>query len=289
MRNIIITGGELFNKGAQAMTFVAVDELKKRFPDHEIYLLSEMDLARPEKEREPYAFGFTGWYPVKFAYCQKNPLLRILCKLRNGAELKRAEQLYRNCDLMIDISGYSLSPSFSRYTCNRYLEHLEFAHYFGIPMYLMSQSFGPFDFGAEHPGIDERCRKLLPTCKAILAREQEGYDALVEKYALTNVQLATDLVLNNKGIDLNNIFKDVPDFFLPEIRQGSIAVLPNGRNLSTGNSELVMDLYAEAISAALKMGKAVYLLHHASSDAEICKELWCCWSRNSAVWNSMNW
>ena len=29
MRNIIITGGELFNKGAQAMTFVAVDELKK--------------------------------------------------------------------------------------------------------------------------------------------------------------------------------------------------------------------------------------------------------------------
>ena len=41
MRNIIITGGELFNKGAQAMTFVTVNELKKRFPDHQIYLLSK--------------------------------------------------------------------------------------------------------------------------------------------------------------------------------------------------------------------------------------------------------
>ena len=30
MKNIIITGGELFNKGAQAMTFITVDEMKKR-------------------------------------------------------------------------------------------------------------------------------------------------------------------------------------------------------------------------------------------------------------------
>ena len=44
MKNIIITGGELFNKGAQAMTFITVDEMKKRFTDHNIYVLSEMDL-----------------------------------------------------------------------------------------------------------------------------------------------------------------------------------------------------------------------------------------------------
>lgn len=273
MKNIIITGGELFNKGAQAMTFVTVDELKKRFPEHEIYLLSEMDLERPKAEREQYAFSFTGWYPIKFARCQKNLPLRLLCKVRNGAELKQAERIYRNCDLMIDISGYALGSNWSANNNTRYLNHLEFAHYFGIPMYLMSQSFGPFEFGAEHPGIDERCRKLLPTCKAILAREQEGYDALVEHYGLTNVQLAPDLVLNNKGIDLKHIFKEVPQFRLPEIKSGSIAVVPNGRNLSTGNSEQVMELYAVAISHALKQGKMVYLLHHASSDAEICREL----------------
>ena len=38
MGNVIITGGDLKNKGAQAMTFVTVDEIKKRFPEERIYL-----------------------------------------------------------------------------------------------------------------------------------------------------------------------------------------------------------------------------------------------------------
>lgn len=273
MRNIIITGGELFNKGAQAMTFIAVNELRQRFPNYEIYLLSEMDLARPETDRQQYAFRFTGWYPVKFARCQNNLPLRLLCKLRNGKELAQCEAIYKNCDAMIDISGYALGSNWSSQNNGRYLDHLEFAQAFGIPVYLMPQSFGPFEFGADHPGIDDRCRKLLPTCRAILAREQEGYDALVNTYGLTNVQLAPDLVLNNKGIDLNHIFKTVPEMKLPEIAPGSIAVVPNGRNLSVGNPEQALALYAAAIRCALEQGRHVYLLHHATSDAEICKRL----------------
>ena len=39
MRYILISGGTLRNKGAQAMVFVAVDELRKRFPNHEILAL----------------------------------------------------------------------------------------------------------------------------------------------------------------------------------------------------------------------------------------------------------
>ena len=143
MRNIIITGGELFNKGAQAMTFVAVDEIRCRFPKHRIYVLSEMDMQRPESEKLQYAFKFMGWYPIKFARCQHNPLLRLLCRLRNGVELAEAEAIYKNCDAMIDISGYALGANWSDSNCHRYLDHLEFAQSFGIPVYLMPQSFGP--------------------------------------------------------------------------------------------------------------------------------------------------
>lgn len=146
MKNIIITGGELFNKGAQAMTFITVDEIKKRFPDHRILVLSEMDLQRPKKEQEQYAFSFMGWYPIKFAKCQSNPILRALCLLRNQKELMEAEAIYKNTDLMIDISGYALGSNWSKETCNRYLDHLEFAKEFRIPVYLMPQSFGPFEF-----------------------------------------------------------------------------------------------------------------------------------------------
>ena len=96
MRNIIITGGELFNKGAQAMTFVSVDEIKRRFPDHQIYLLSEMDMKRPAAEKEQYTFDFIGWYPLKFARCQSNRLLRFACKVRNGKELREAEEIYKH-------------------------------------------------------------------------------------------------------------------------------------------------------------------------------------------------
>lgn len=273
MRNIIITGGELFNKGAQAMTFITVDEIRKRFPEHEIYLLSEMDLARPGAERQQYAFGFSGWYPIKFARCQHNLLLRLLCRLRNGAELKQAEIIYKSCDAMIDISGYALGSNWSLQNNSRYLDHLEFAHAFGIPVYLMPQSFGPFEFGEDHPGIDERCRKLLLACKAILAREQEGYDALVNTYGLTNVRLAPDLVLNNKGIDLKHVFRKVPELRLPEIASHSIAVVPNGRNLSVGSGEDVLALYRAAIRQGLEQGKTVYLLHHATSDEKICAQL----------------
>jgi colanic acid/amylovoran biosynthesis protein len=232
-----------------------------------------MDLARSDEERAVYSFSFTGWYPVKFAKSQHNPLLRLICKLRNGAEFADAEAIYKNCDAMIDISGYALGSNWSLQNNSRYLDHLEFAHAFGIPVYLMPQSFGPFDFGKDHPGIDERCRKQLPACKAILAREQEGYDALVNTYGLTNVRLAPDLVLNNKGIDLTNVFKEIPNTDLPEIMPGSIAIVPNGRNLSVGNHTEVLELYRSAIQCGLAQGKTVYLLHHATSDAKICEQL----------------
>ena len=56
LRNIIISGGGLVNKGAQAMTFVTVSELSKRFPDHQIYVLSEVDFKREKSELNIYKF-----------------------------------------------------------------------------------------------------------------------------------------------------------------------------------------------------------------------------------------
>ena len=273
MRNIIITGGELFNKGAQAMTFVSVDEIKRRFPDHQIYLLSEMDMKRPAAEKEQYTFDFIGWYPLKFAWCQSNRLLRFACKVRNGKELREAEEIYKHCDAMVDVSGYALCSTWSAATCNRYLDHLEFAQAFGIPVYLMPQSFGPFDFAEGRQAMDVRIRKLLPTARIIFAREQEGYDTLVNTYGLENVCLAHDLVLGNTGIDLNNIFVSSPTLDLPEIKPNSVSVIPNSMNMSVGNQEVVLELYTNAINALLTHGKTVYLLYHSTSDAALCSKL----------------
>lgn len=274
MRNIIITGGELFNKGAQAMTFIAVDEMKKRFPDHKILVLSEMDLQRPKEEREQYAFGFMGWYPIKFARCQTNFALRGLCLLRNRKELLEAENIYKNTDLMVDVSGYAMGSNWSEETCNHYLDHLEFAKAFHIPVYLMPQSFGPFEFqGKAGEKVEQRMKELLPTVKAICAREQEGYQELKDRYHLQNVILANDMVVNNSGIDLNNIYCKVPAIELPDILPGSAAVIPNQRNYAVANESLVQKLYISVIDYLLQNDLTVYLLAHSDADKEICKEL----------------
>lgn len=273
MRNIIITGGELFNKGAQAMTFVAVDEIHRRFPEHQIYLLSEMDMKRPAEEKEQFTFDFMGWYPLKFARCQAHPFLHFIYKVRNGKELREAEKIYKNCDLMIDVSGYALGSVWTVNTCNRYLDHLEFAAAFDIPVYLMPQSFGPFDFDSTMQTLNDRICKLLPTAKAIFAREQDGYDALVNTYGLTNVRLATDLVLCNKGIDLDAVFKRRPVLKLPRIAANSVAVIPNSMNISVSSREAVLTIYSDIVNKLLDLGKTVYLLSHSSLDVTLCREL----------------
>lgn len=274
MRNIIITGGELFNKGAQSMTFITVNEMKQRFPDHRILVLSEMDLLRKKKEKEQYAFSFMGWYPLKFAKCQSNSILRVVCLLGNKKELKEAESIYKNADLMIDISGYALGSNWSIETCNRYLDHLEFAKEFQIPVYLMPQSFGPFEFkGDEGKKIDNRIAELLPTVKTICAREQEGVQQLKERYHLDNVILANDLVLNNHNINLQNIYRDKPEILLLDVIRGSAAVIPNQRNYEVANESQVQNFYILIIKKLLQICPAVYLISHSNSDVHICKQL----------------
>lgn len=274
MRNIIITGGELFNKGAQAMTFIAVDELKRRFPDHSIYVLSTMDLERPIRERNQYSFEFIGWYPLKFAKCQFNPLLKLECKLKNRREFAEAERIYQNTDLMIDISGYALGSNWGYDYCSQYLDHIEFAKAYGFPVYLMPQSFGPFDFqGAEGAAIRKRIAELLPYANKICAREEEGFLGLQREFKLTNVICAPDLVVNNRGIDLNHIYKKVPSIHLPEIQDDSVAVIPNQRNLATADPQTVINLYGSVISDLLLRHNGVYLLSHSDIDLDICREL----------------
>ena len=44
MKNFMITGANFRNKGAQAMLFVTVSELRQRYPDFDIFFDSLEDL-----------------------------------------------------------------------------------------------------------------------------------------------------------------------------------------------------------------------------------------------------
>ncbi len=275
MKNIIITGGELFNKGAQSMLFITVDNLKKRFPDCRIIVLSPMDNERSVKEKAQYAFDFMGWYPSKFAKCRKNILLRMEELLRNGREYHEADEIYKNTVLMVDISGYALGSNWSAAACNDYLDHFEFAKSYGIPFYLMPQSFGPFDFDGENAGrINSRIKELLSAAKAIFAREKEGYDSLRDTYGLKNVYLKDDIVLSSKEVSLENIFCFEPKLNIPEIEKGGVAIVPNIRNADVGgNEDSLLSLYDEIIAFLTGKGHKVYILYHSTSDRDFCLKI----------------
>lgn len=272
MRNIIITGGGLVNKGAQAMSFITACELHQRFPNHIIYLLSTTDQKRTNEELSQYIFKIMGWYPMKFAAAQSNIILKLICSLKNHSEFKEAEEIYKNCDLMVDISGYSLGSNWSDKICNDYLDNIEFAKAFGIPVVLLPQSFGPFNFtGRER--LENRIRNLLPGVKKIYSREKEGFDLLQKKYGLSNVELAPDIVLSNQKIDYQDAYIKIPELEIPFISDNSVALIPNAKIMGPMDEKSVYEMYINIVKCLLELNKKVYLISHSSGDMIICETI----------------
>jgi hypothetical protein len=124
--NIIIIGGELFNKGAQAMTFIVVDQLKRRFHQKRIYLFSTQDYKRSSEEKNIYAFEIEPW-----DYTQGLDILgiKILPFFKNDDldRQHRLKQIVNNADFFVDISGYLLSSQWGWWGAVTYILNIAVA------------------------------------------------------------------------------------------------------------------------------------------------------------------
>lgn len=273
MKNIIIAGGGLVNKGAQAMTLITICELKKRFPDHRIMLLTWDASPAAQKKHAMYDLELLEVPPLKFAHAARNSVKKALYALRYRKSFVQADEIYRNTDLFIDVSGYALGSNWPPKVCNDFLDCIEHALAYHIPVYLMPQSFGPFDYtGEAGQAVDERTRRLLPEVQQIFAREQEGYDALVGHYGLTNVTLTHDMVLASRIEDYSPALREKPVFDLPRIPDNSIALIPNVRVGDSGAND-PLAVYTAAVRYALEKGLYVYLTYHSTQDKDLCASL----------------
>lgn len=270
MHNIIIAGGGLVNKGAQAMTLISICELKKRFPDHRMILLTWDASRKAKAQHAMYDLELLAVPPLKFSRAARNPLLRTAYSLRYRQTFTNADSIYRNTDLFVDVSGYAIGSNWSAKGCNDYLDAIEHALAYKIPVYLLPQSFGPFDYqGEAGKAIDERTRRLFPKIKHIFAREQEGYDALISRYCLGNVSLTKDMVLASKIEDYSPALRELPVFELPSIPENSMGLIPNVRVGDNGAND-PLTVYTAAVQAGLAQGLNVYITYHSSQDWELC-------------------
>lgn len=269
MGYILITGGNLKNKGAQSMIFITVDEMKKRFPDKEILVISDPDAAASEALTESFRFSFRDSVCL---YGKKYKLVQ-----HRYGKLDRmgdAARISRNVDMIVDISGYTFGSNWGWMANLLAAYRARRARKYGAPIYFMPQSFGPFEWkGIMGKLTDRFLAAWLPYAKVLYAREQEGYDLLTNGYGFRNVRLSEDLVLQNRGINLEHIYKEIPEMKLPEVKTGSVAVLPNIRNTKYGDLQSLLTAYRTIIDLQLSVGRTVYLVRHATEDLTLCRKI----------------
>ncbi|SFC11163.1 colanic acid/amylovoran biosynthesis protein [Alkalibacterium subtropicum] len=290
---VFISGGELFNKGAQAMTFIAVDQMKRRFPDAEIVLLSTSDYKRSEEDKSHYNFTIlpfsTGWIydyvggALGTVYSLKN-MVKKPSKDKFSTEKETIGRMLNDVVAWIDISGYALSSQFASNRSLDFLLRILTAKRHNIKMAIMPQSFGPFAYEGKNKYLfDYLMKKTLPYPVRIYAREQEGYDLLTKERKLQNVERTYDMVLMNKELNLKNIYTEVPDFPTYEDVESAIGVVPNEENFKRADNEEVYAAYKYAIDTALEHGRKVYLLRHSQNDQQVCLDIKNMFKDNEAV------
>lgn len=276
-RYVVITGGQLYNKGAQAMTYITVDEIKKRFPDLGVILFSSKDANRKDINLNNFNFQIRA-YPkqtkierILFLF---KPFRKIYYSVCGNNKFKEYVEIVKNAEAVIDISGYALGSDWGVSGSLSFCQKMWIASDFSVPIYLMPQSFGPFDYPIliRH-FINNIIKRTLKCAQCIMVREYQGFE-LLKKFNLGNVVKTDDLVLQNTGIELSNVFKLIPECIKYDIPTGSVAVIPNTQICKRGNEQKLIDIYSELINYLLGKGKNIFLLYHSTEDKRICEKIY---------------
>lgn len=277
----LIFGAQMVNKGAQAMLFITVSEIRKRDPDAEIVVFI-YDKWKSDENPEMYNMEFV---PITMRHIMnlsgtafsKAYVIGKRAKMDQSSEqLKRIDDILKNAKAAFDISGYALSDQWGVNSSIFYLSKFALLHKYGIPSYILPQSFGPFDYHsvAKNAVIKHYTKKYLSYPEIIFAREQEGYDCLKNKMKLTNVRLSSDLVLQSSNISIDAIYKSKPEFREFEAADyDNVAVIPNSSNERYGDKNQILRLYSELMTRLLEKKKNIYLLAHSTQDLGVCREI----------------
>lgn len=280
INNVLIVGGNFNNKGAQSMLFITVDELKKHGVQNIMFGSNEL------VDMTPYTFKHVFLnYDSQRYILSRNAISRIVCGViefgrfflkRNKKNLKYRDlsKVLPKTDLIIDISGFGIGKKWSKILQKRYLNNIRLAQKFNIPIILMPQSFGGFDYNPKEKILLKDMAELLQIPCIIFARESQGYNDLVRTFNLSNVVLSTDLVLQNKGIELSNIYKEIPKLQIPKVKPNAVGIIPNKQCISHGDETVIIDMYRAIIAYLQNEGKEIYIFRHSKEDLAMCEKIY---------------
>ncbi|MFW5879331.1 MAG: Coenzyme F420 hydrogenase/dehydrogenase, beta subunit C-terminal domain [bacterium] len=268
---VVIVGGGLVNKGAQAMTFHLINQIRKGAKCQEIYLFSSTDYRMDEKEKEKFKFNIVRWdYNMSRCYLGTRKPENLAEENAFGnikSILSRASAIY-------DVNGFCLSSQHGVRATIKYLLHIHMAKQYNTPMYILPQSFGPFDYSYLYRIIfGVIMKKIIPYPKTIIVREKQGYD-LMEKYRKSELHLCPDMVLTAPAVDLKNIYVKIPNMVRKPVEIGqTVAIIPNARVAERIPWNKLEKYYKTCIDTILRKGKKVIILRHSGEDLQLCEKL----------------
>lgn len=280
---VVITGGNFQNKGAQAMLFAAISEIRKKDSECEILVVSpeEMDDSKYSfKHVDGYDFDmqiYLSDVPVFYETILmiKNIFKRILKIESRKYDLEKIRADWnrvRNADVFFDISGYGIGSNISYEGNEAFLDNIRLAKKANAVMYVLPQSLGPFVFPEKYK---KTLINLLQYPRTIYVREKKYMNILVDEYGLTNIRYSYDLVLQNKEVDLKYIFanQSSPRFKSCMIGTSFVGIIPNSRCMERGNSDDIFKTYKALMDYILSSNKRIILFRHSIEDLPICEEL----------------
>ncbi len=290
---ILITGANHENKGAESMLYVTVSEMYSRFPDAEIYYENPREHDPGYRFKNVHfdnrcvdiALGGSEGRAVLFKLAFKDFIKKLLGRKKTVEDYHFVDSFYSDTDMVVDVSGFALGEKWPAVSHMKYIKRIRLAKKYGIPVFLLPQSFGPFKYKSDEMlRIRDMLKDELAYCSLIFAREEQGYRELTEDFGLKNVVMSTDLVLQNRGIDPAAIWKKPPVYTeYPHAEAKAIGIVVNEKCFPEGEYDKVMSFYLRLITRLLGEDYRVVLLTHSAMDTEIVKKLKASFPENAEV------
>lgn len=284
--NVLITGASFENKGAQAMLYAVINEFRLHNPETDFYYLP-IDCFQPGcfAHWQDFRFHFVFDdlvaydYPAKYGplnYVKRWNDIRVVKNriAKNRYPVPLLSKIWDKLDVLVDVSGYSLTSKFGLGSVNRMLRHMEKARSMNIPVIIMPQSYGPFEFGKKTEAVCKRIHEVFSKAELVFAREEEGRKVMEEACGLTNLRLSPDTVLQAHDYQWENLFQNEPALsFRQMTTENNVGIVPNSETTKRGNKEQILRCYREIIGELRKSGKEVYIFRH-SDDLALCREIY---------------
>ena len=278
---VLVTGAQMNNKGAQSMLFIVCDELRKRFGDCEILFFTDKDYDQDAYRMTKCPYGYyTRRIAIADGITRKGLFIKSTARDVIKYVLGKRDALWnsnslvkvaKSLDAIIDISGFAVGDQWSKWTNDSYIDNIRYAQKYNIPIYLMPQSFGPFKYEKSLMYLTHELKECLKYPRIIFAREQQSLDNLKE-LGIDNAILSYDLVLQNKGIDPDNIFCNSYSISVPEVNgRHSVGIVPNRQCFVYGDKNYILNIYRNIIRILLKAGKKVVIFSHSAEDVQSCR------------------